>query len=136
VYAADDRELQRRVALKVLAAPRITEEARERMLREARILARLEHPGIVPVHDILSLPDGRVAYAMKLVQGERLDAHARRLRGLRERLRIFERICEAVAFAHAQGVIHRDLKPGNIMVGSFGEVLVLDWGVAKILGSG
>jgi serine/threonine protein kinase len=136
VYAADDLELQRRVALKVLAAPRITEEARERMLREARILARLEHPGIVPVHDVLILPDGRVAYAMKLVQGERLDAHAGRFRGLRERLRIFERICEAVAFAHAQGVIHRDLKPGNIMVGSFGEVLVLDWGVAKILGSG
>jgi serine/threonine protein kinase len=133
VYAADDAELQRRVALKVLSAPRLDEEARERMLREARILARLEHPGIVPVHDVLSLPDGRVAYAMKLVQGERLDAHAARVRGLRERLRIFERMCEAVAFAHTRGVIHRDLKPGNVMVGSFGEVLVLDWGVAKIL---
>ena len=95
------------------------------------MLARLEHPGIVPVHDAGLLPDGRAFYAMKRVRGLRLDEHARAV-PLAERLRAFERICEAVAFAHAHGVIHRDLKPENVMVGPFGEVLVMDWGVAKV----
>jgi serine/threonine protein kinase len=104
------------------------------MAEEARILARLEHPGIVPVHDLGTLPDGRIFYAMKLVEGTRLDAYARTAAGLPERLRVFLRICETVAFAHSQGIIHRDLKPENIMVGLFGEVLVLDWGVARITG--
>jgi eukaryotic-like serine/threonine-protein kinase len=85
------------------------------------------------VHDLGRLPDGRSFYVMKLVQGQRLDAHARREPLLSSRLRLFEKICEAVSFAHAQGVIHRDLKPENIMVGSFGEVLVMDWGTAKVL---
>ena len=102
-----------------------------RLRREARILARLEHPGIVPVHDVGTLPDGRVFYAMKLVSGERLDELLGQQRPLRERLRLLLRICEPVAFAHAHGVIHRDLKPENVMVGPFGEVLVMDWGVAK-----
>jgi serine/threonine-protein kinase len=102
------------------------------MLREARILAGLEHPGIVPVHDAGALPDGRVFYAMKRVDGKRLDSLAPTL-ALPERLRIFQRICETAAFAHARGVVHRDLKPENVMVGPFGEVLVLDWGVARIL---
>jgi serine/threonine protein kinase len=84
----------------------------------------------VPVHDVGRLPDGRVFYAMKRVRGQRLDEHAPGL-DLAERLRIVERICEAVAFAHAHGVIHRDLKPENVMVGPFGEVLVMDWGAAK-----
>jgi serine/threonine-protein kinase len=132
VYAVEDHDLRRQVALKVLST-RISDDARGRILREARILARLEHPGVVPVHDVLRLPDGRIAYSMKLVQGQRLDEHLQRVRGLRERLRILERICEAVAFAHARGVIHRDLKPSNVMVGPFGEVLVMDWGVAKLL---
>src|SRR6185369_12741981 len=92
--------------------------------------ARLEHPGIVPVHDVGTLPDGRVFYAMKRVRGRRLDELAPAL-DLTERLRVFGRICEAVAFAHAHAVIHRDLKPENIMAGPFGEVLVMDWGVAK-----
>jgi len=144
VYRAHDRELDRPVALKVLTLEgELTGSAgdtAERLRREARILARLEHPGIVPVHDVLALPDGRVAYAMKWVRGRRLDEHVERgdeKAGLSlvERLRIFQRICEAVAFAHAQGVIHRDLKPANVMVGAFGEVLVMDWGVAKVLGS-
>ncbi|HEY4231196.1 MAG TPA: serine/threonine-protein kinase [Thermoanaerobaculia bacterium] len=132
VYLAEDTALDRRVALKVVATAASAPEAAERMLREARILAGLEHPGIVPVHDAGALPDGRVFYAMKRVDGQRLDALAGTL-PLPERLRIFRRICEAVAFAHARGVIHRDLKPENVMVGSFGEVLVMDWGVAKVL---
>lgn len=134
VYAARDRELDRIVAIKVLSIPNSDHDAVSRMLREAKILARLEHPAIVPVHDVGVLPDGRVFYAMKLVRGERLDEYARQSRAIPERLRVFERICEAVAFAHAAGVVHRDLKPQNVMVGSFGEVLVMDWGVAKLLG--
>ncbi len=132
VYLARDRDLDREVALKVV---QLHQEDTERMLREARILARLEHPGIVPVHDVGVLPDGRAWYVMKRVRGSRLDEHARSL-SLPDRLRAFERICEAVAFAHAHGVIHRDLKPENIMVGPFGEVLVMDWGVAKLRGEG
>jgi serine/threonine protein kinase len=134
VYRARDRELERDVALKVLSIPDPGERAAARVLREARILARLEHPAIVPVHDVGRLPDGRVYYVMKLVRGSRLDVHLRDVRpALVERLRIFQRICEAVGFAHAQGIVHRDLKPENVMVGPFGEVLVMDWGVAKIL---
>src|SRR6185437_11995157 len=90
-------------------------------------------PGIVPVHDVGVLPDGRVFYGMKYVRGNRLDEYAVETESLRDRLRKFQAACDAVAFAHAHGVIHRDLKPQNIMIGSFGEVLVLDWGVAKIL---
>ena len=131
VYLARDRDLDREVALKVVDVPEGTGEAAGRTLREARILARLEHPGIVPVHDVGTLPDGRVWYAMKRVRGQRLDEHARTAPRA-ERLRAFLRICEAVAFAHAHGVIHRDLKPENVMVGPFGEVLVMDWGVAKV----
>ncbi len=133
VYLAEDSVLGRRVALKILDLPDAQGELSARLLREAHILARLEHPGIVPVHDAGTLPDGRVFYAMKLVEGERLDALAKRVDTLFDRLRIFQRICEAVAFAHARGILHRDLKPENIMVGPFGEVLVMDWGVAKIL---
>jgi serine/threonine protein kinase len=136
VYRARDRDLGREVALKVVAAPATgwVDAPEARLLAEARILARLEHPGLVPVHDLGTLPDGRVFYAMKRVRGRRLDAYARERRagGRGELLRVFERICETVAFAHAHGVIHRDLKPENVMVGSFGEVLVLDWGLAKV----
>jgi serine/threonine protein kinase len=130
VYRARDAVLERDVALKVLTLPEAGPAEAERMRQEARVMARLEHPGIVPVHDAGALPDGRVYYAMKLVRGERLDRWAKD-RSLHERLRVFERICEAVAFAHVHGVIHRDLKPENVMIGSFGEVLVLDWGVAR-----
>jgi len=131
VYAARDRELGRDVALKVVGAELADAETSARLRREARIIAHLEHPGIVPVHDVGTLPDGRVFYAMKLVSGKRLDAQVRDSPSLGERLRLFLRICEPVAFAHAHGVIHRDLKPENVMVGPFGEVLVMDWGVAK-----
>lgn len=131
VYEAEDLELQRRVALKVLATEQASPAAAERMQREARVMARLEHPGIVPLHDAGVLADGRVFYAMKLVRGRLLnevDAAPT------EMLRLFLRVCEGVAFAHAQNVLHCDLKPSNIMIGQFGEVLVMDWGVAKSAG--
>ena len=134
VYLAEDTELDRRVAIKVLSTPEANNDLRERMIREAQIIARLEHPGIVPVHDVGVLPDGRVFYAMKYVRGSRLDEYAAHVDSIKDRLRKFQAACDAVAFAHAYGVIHRDLKPQNIMIGLFGEVLVLDWGVAKILG--
>jgi serine/threonine-protein kinase len=132
IFRARDRELGREVALKVVSVPDAGGAA-ARLRREAEIIARLEHPGIVPVHDVGALPDGRVFYVMKLVRGRRLDEAARAGSGLPDRLRVFLRVCEAVAFAHAHGVVHRDLKPENVMVGPFGEVLVMDWGVAKVL---
>jgi len=134
VYLAVDRDLGREVALKVPNG--IGSATLERRLQvEARVLARLEHPGIVPIHDAGRLTDGRVFYVMKRVRGRTLREHLQDLPDLTERLRVFERMCEPVAFAHAQGFIHRDLKPDNVMVGSFGEVMVMDWGVAKLLGS-
>jgi serine/threonine protein kinase len=132
VYRAWDRSLSREVALKVLRADVAHAEAAGRLEREARILARLEHPGIVPVHDAGTLTDGRVFYVMKLVRGERLEGFARTA-GTAETVRLFLRVCDTVSFAHARGVVHRDLKPSNIMVGPFGEVLVLDWGIARLL---
>ena len=134
VYLAQDVDLGRKVAVKVMNIADSTGALASRMMREARIVALLEHPSIVPIHDVGVLEDGRVYYAMKLVQGARLDQFASG--APLDLLRIFQKICEAVAFAHARGVIHRDLKPENIMVGPFGEVLVMDWGVAKVLGEG
>jgi serine/threonine protein kinase len=131
VYRGRDRELHRPVAIKVLSATKASDADAARLQLEARILARLEHPGIVPVYDLGRLDDGRIFYVMKLVQGARLDEHVAE-RPLTERLRLFARICEPVAFAHAHGIVHRDLKPDNVMVGRFGEVLVMDWGVAQI----
>jgi serine/threonine protein kinase len=132
VYLAIDEELGREVAVKI---PNTLDSARvDRRFRiEARALARLEHPGIVPIHDVGRLADGRLFYVMKRVQGQTLRDHLRGVADLAERLRVFERLCEPVRFAHAQGVIHRDLKPENVMVGAFGEVMVMDWGVAKTL---
>jgi serine/threonine protein kinase len=132
VYAAHDELLGRRVALKVLDAPDPSGSLASRLNREARVLAQLEHPGIVPVHDVGTLADGRVFYTMKFVEGRRLDKHIETVASLQDRLRLFLRICDSVAFAHARGVLHRDLKPANVMVGAFGEVLVMDWGLAKI----
>ena len=132
VWRARDRVLEREVALKVLTTPAAAGVA-ERLVAEAKILARLDHPGIVPVHDAGTLEDGRVFYAMKLVNGRRLDELARSGASEAELLRILVRVGEAVAFAHAHGVVHCDLKPANVMVGAFGEVLVMDWGVAKVV---
>jgi serine/threonine protein kinase len=126
VYEADDNALQRRIAIKVLATELSSREAAERMRREAHVIAALDHPGIVPLYDIGELADGRIFYTMKLVRGRTLDAH--------DNLRAFLRVCEAAAFAHARGVVHCDLKPSNVMIGEFGEVLVMDWGVARAVG--
>ena len=126
VYAARDRQLDRRVALKVLDAG---------FAGEARMIARLEHPAIVPIYEAGTLPDGRAFYAMKLVSGARLDHYLAGQPTLNERLRIVRRIGEALAFAHWGGVIHRDLKPQNVMVGQFGEVYVMDWGVEGVAGT-
>jgi len=135
VYAALDRQLDRRVAIKVLDStlPPV------RLAEEARVIAKLEHPAIVPIYEAGTLPDGRAYYAMKLVDGERLDdylgAHRSITRAVTERLRVIQRIGEALAFAHSRGVIHRDVKPQNVMIGSFGEVYVMDWGVEGVAGT-
>lgn len=134
VWRARDGELDRDVAVKVLAEHVAAESVATRLRREARILARLEHPGIVAVHDAGVLDDGRPWYVMRLVRGERLDAAGRRFAALGEVLRVMMRLAETVAFAHGRGIVHRDLKPANVMVGPFGEVLVLDWGVAGLAG--
>jgi serine/threonine-protein kinase len=131
VYLATDRELDRNVAVKVLHVEDLSTDVSDRLLREARILAQLEHPGIVPVHDAGRLADGRLFYVMKRVDGKRLDQFREARPSRAETLGLFLKICDAVAFAHSRGVVHRDLKPENIMVGPFGEVLVLDWGIAK-----
>jgi serine/threonine protein kinase len=135
VYTAQDKTLNRRVAIKVLDSSDPHGALQERLLREARVLAKLEHPGIVPVHDAGTLADGRVFYVMKFVEGSRVDQSVASVSSLPERLRLFLRICETVSFAHSRGILHRDLKPANVMVGAFGEVLVMDWGLAKILQS-
>lgn len=132
VYLAEDARLNRTVAIKITNIIDDTGSLAARLRDEARVIARLEHPGIVPVHDFGTLTDGRVFYVMKFVRGKSLSEHLKDAPLVADRLRIFERVCEAVAFAHSSGVIHRDLKPENVMVGEFGEVLVMDWGVARI----
>jgi len=131
VWLAEDTVLKRRVALKVLDFAGPADDLGVRLLREARILASLEHPGIVPVHDAGTLPDGRAFCCMKYVEGQTLTQHIATL-NLPDRLRLLERIAEPLDFAHARGFIHRDLKPDNVMIGAFGEVLVMDWGLAKV----
>jgi serine/threonine protein kinase len=121
------------VALKILETEDSRDALAARLALEARVLAKLEHPGIVPVHDAGTLADGRVFYVMKFVEGARLDKFLATVLSLSERLRLFLRICEALSFAHARGILHRDLKPANIMIGAFGEVLVMDWGLAKMI---
>ncbi len=134
VYVAHDAELDRDVAVKVTNAPATHPMLDQRLRTEAKALARLDHPGIVPIYDVGTLPDGRGFYTMKLVQGLTLADYLAGPVGRGDLLRVFERICETVAAAHVHQVIHRDLKPTNIMVGDFGEVFVMDWGVAKLLG--
>ncbi len=130
VYAAYDRSLERDVAVKVIDDVPPDAEAARRLANEAAILAGLEHPGIVPVHDAGTLPDGRVFYVMKLVRGARLSEILASAGSTAARLDMFLKICDAVSFAHARQIVHRDLKPENVMIGPFGEVLVMDWGVA------
>jgi hypothetical protein len=136
VLAARDERIGREVAIKRLRGAAGGAEAVARFLREAKIQARLEHPAIVPVHDLGRAPDGQPYFAMKRLAGVTL---ASQLDGAspppRQRLlRTFADVCSAIEFAHARGVVHRDLKPANIMLGDFGEVYVLDWGLARVLG--
>jgi len=133
VFAARDTALARDVAIKISHAPVPGSDMDARLQQEAQVLAQLEHPGIVPVHGLGQLGDGRVYYVMKLVRGHTLAEAVSRPLTESAALAIFERVTDAVAYAHARGVVHRDVKPSNIMVGPFGEVLVMDWGVAKLL---
>ncbi|MGE3277480.1 MAG: serine/threonine-protein kinase [Vicinamibacterales bacterium] len=133
VFVARDRTLDREVAVKVVPAPAGDADVLRRLSREARLLARLEHPGIVPVHDAGRLPDGRLFSVMKLVRGRRLDRMLADGPPPGERLALVLRIADAVSFAHARGVIHCDITPANVMVGPFGEVLLMDWGLARLV---
>jgi serine/threonine-protein kinase len=140
VLRARDPAFGRLLAVKVLLPLHRGEpELERRFLAEARLTGRLQHPGIPPAHELGRLADGRPFFAMKLVQGQTLEALlARRdspADGLPRLLELFAAVCQAVAYAHSQGVIHRDLKPSNVMVGAFGEVQVMDWGLAKVLGT-
>lgn len=130
VYAARDEQLERDVAIKVLDVADRSGSARARLAHEARILARLDHPGIVPIHEHGVLADGRPFYVMKLVDGRPFDVALHALPTLPDRLALFEKVLETVAFAHTQGLVHRDLKPSNVLVGPYGAVFVMDWGAA------
>lgn len=146
VSVARDEEVNREVALKeIKLAHADNPDSRARFLREAEITGRLEHPGIVPVYGLGQYPDGRPFYAMRLIKGDSLkeaieDFHRLRRSSSREHslefrklLQRFIDVCNAVEYAHSRGVLHRDLKPGNIMLGKYGETLVVDWGLAKPL---
>jgi tetratricopeptide (TPR) repeat protein len=134
IVAARDRRLGRTVAIKELIAP--TRSLRRRFEREARITARLQHPSIVNLLEAGVWPDGEPFYAMKLIAGESLDRVVARATTVEARLGLLPTVIAAVdamAYAHSQRVIHRDLKPHNILVGEFGETVVIDWGLAKDL---
>jgi tetratricopeptide (TPR) repeat protein len=138
VIQGRDPDLGREVAIKVLLpAHQDQPEMVQRFLDEARVGGQLQHPGVVPVHERGTFPDGRPYLTMKLVKGRTLaDLLKERpdpARDLPRFLKIFEQVCQTLAYAHAKGVIHRDLKPANVMVGAFGEVHVMDWGLAKVL---
>jgi serine/threonine-protein kinase len=141
VLKGHDPDLGRDLAVKVLLPHHDDQpEFLRRFLEEAQISGQLQHPGVVPVHELGHLHDGRPFFAMKLVEGRTLaDLLAVRPaldHDLPAFLKVFEQVCQTVAYAHSRGVIHRDLKPSNIMVGAFGEVQVMDWGLAKVLGRG
>ncbi len=146
VFIAIDEELKRKVALKEIQDDKADNPAlRSRFVAEAEITGQLEHPGIVPVYGLGTYADGRPFYAMRFIKGESLKAAIRRyhaepdpdasrravqLRGL---LRRFLDVCNAIDYAHARGVLHRDLKPDNVMLGQYGETLVVDWGLARVM---
>ena len=145
VFVAEDVELHREVALKEIKKEYAREEvSRGRFVQEAEITGGLEHPGIVPVYGLGTYADGRPFYAMRFIKGDNLKAAIEKFHAtepmrfdsleFRQLLGRFVDVCQAVAYAHSRGVLHRDLKPGNIMLGKFGETLVVDWGLAKVVG--
>jgi serine/threonine-protein kinase len=150
VWRVHDRLLRRTVALKVIRSQLTGRRMLDRFQEEAQVSAQLQHPGIIPVHDYGQLDDGRVWFTMKEVRGRTLeelltDVHRAWRLGMsagesgftfRRLLEAFLRVCETMAYSHSRGVVHRDLKPSNIMLGGYGEVLVLDWGLAKVMGTG
>ncbi|WP_165226048.1 serine/threonine-protein kinase [Aquisphaera insulae] len=137
VYRVRDGQLDRELALKVVLFRDPGPELRRRFVEEARVSGRLQHPGIPPIHEIGELEDGRPYYTMKLIDGHTLAALFAGRPDLRHDLMryvsIFESVCQTLGYAHARGVVHRDMKPENVMVGAFGEVQVMDWGLAKVL---
>jgi serine/threonine protein kinase/tetratricopeptide (TPR) repeat protein len=149
VFLVEDVRLGRQVALKTTcraphAQGRSLNKSLDRFRREARITARLQHPGIVPIHDIFLAPEGRLAYTMKAIEGRTLEQWISELARepetarvkfpLARRLDVAVRIAETIAFVHDAGILHRDLKPGNVMIGRYGEVLVTDFGLACAVG--
>ena len=146
-----DQDVRRPLAMKVILGqaeaaptgqtPAVDDRTLGRFLEEAQVTGQLDHPGIVPVHEVGVDATGRVYFTMKLVKGEDLRAVIERVHDPADRewtlprvLAVLQRVCEAMSYAHAKGVVHRDLKPGNVMVGRFGEVYVMDWGLARVLG--
>ncbi|MEO1597727.1 MAG: serine/threonine-protein kinase, partial [Planctomycetota bacterium] len=136
-----DVDIGRDLAIKVLlTSHKDCPEVVQRFVEEAQISGQLQHPGIAPVYDIGQFVDERPYMSMKLVKGDTLskqladreDIHE----GCSKLIGVFKQICDTIAYAHSRGVIHRDLKPANIMVGAFGEVQVMDWGLAKVLSVG
>src|SRR5579872_232153 len=139
IYQALDKALARGVAVKLLGDKcQPGSRAANRFLDEARITGQLQHPAIPPIHDVGTTLDGRPFLVLKFIKGQTLESLLKNRSSLTEErgrfLAIFEQICQAVAYAHSHHVIHRDLKPANVMVGSFGETLVMDWGLAKVIG--
>jgi tetratricopeptide (TPR) repeat protein len=142
IYFGEDPQLERQVAVKVSSVSEDGEDPR--FSKEAKVLAQLAHPNIVPIHNIGVDAQGRPFYSMKLVKGRTLQAVLNLIRdgdaaAIKDYpratlLTIFRKVCDAMMFAHSKGILHRDLKPENIMVGEYGEVLVMDWGLAKLLG--
>ncbi len=140
VLLVHDRHLGREVALKELLPEVVSSSGRRaaelRFVREARIAGQLEHPNIVTVYDMGRRPNGELYYSMKVVRGRTLSAALQSAGTLEERLHLFGHVsglCQAIAYAHSEGVIHRDIKPDNVMIGEFGETVVLDWGGARVL---
>jgi serine/threonine protein kinase len=133
VVVAKDLRIGREVAVKRMTAERPSNEQTVRFLREARIQARLDHPAIVPVHELGIDDKGRLYFTMKRLAGKTLGHHLADRMPLNRALRVLVDVCLAIDFAHKRGVVHRDLKPSNIMLGDFGEVYVIDWGIAGVL---